>query len=98
MHDHSYNKETNSDLPDLCALLSSLVRLMSCYVKEPCINQAMTLLHLMGQIDKHPELASNPAAEIAIKQAKSIWLDELNHSRALLSDSAYTNNDDGTVH
>ncbi len=47
IQNNTYMKQQASDLPDICALLSSLVRLMSCYVKEPSSSHAMTLVLIM---------------------------------------------------
>ncbi len=89
----------NEDLPDISALLSSLVRLMSCYVKEPSVSYAMTLVHIMQQIEKHPDLESNSVTEIAVKQAQLIWQEELFQARTRCSfNKNCLENKDGKIH
>ncbi len=65
------------EIPDVNSLLSSLIRLMSNYIKEPSTSQVMTLIHLIDLLEQHPELSSFPAAEIAVQQARLIWNDEI---------------------
>ena len=75
------NYNNFEDLPDINAMLSSLVRLMSCYLREPSTTQIMTLLHLLKCLDNHPDLPNSPTAMVAVKQARIIWEDELNKLR-----------------
>lgn len=58
-------------------MLSSMVRLMSCYMREPSISQIMTLVHLMNCLENHPDLPENPTAVVAVQQARVIWREEL---------------------
>lgn len=77
------NKNNESvDFPDITSLLSSLVRLMSCYMREPSVSQVMTLVRLMDCLERHPDLPRNPAAAVAVKQARMIWDEELLKSRS----------------
>ena len=43
-----YGKYNHEAMPDVNSMLSSLVRLMSCYLRDPSATQVMTLLHLMS--------------------------------------------------
>lgn len=79
MHNKMNINQHKSGLLDICALLFSLVRLMSCYVREPSTSQAMTLVQVLKQLQNHPDLAINPTVEIAIKNAQLIWQEELVH-------------------
>lgn len=99
MQDNTYIKQQEPDLPDMCALLSSLVRLMSCYVKEPSASYAMTLVHLMNQLQNHPDLVTNPSVDIAIKNAQLIWQEELFKSRTRCTlKSNHFNIDEDSIH
>ena len=78
MKPDKYNRES---FPDLECMLASMIRLMSCFVREPSEPQIMTLLHLMECIKHHPDFESNLAVNISVSQSREIWEEQLRLSR-----------------
>ena len=79
---YRYNSE---NFPDLESMLTSMIRIMSCFVRQPSESQIMTLLHLMECIKHHPDFSSHPAVNISISQAREIWQEQLRLSQQQLS-------------
>ena len=73
----SLNQE---DMPPVISVMASLVRLMSCYIHQPSVSQAMTIVHIINYLEQHPCLDQHPEAIIASSQAKEIWYQQLNIS------------------
>ena len=84
MQNYTYmNYESSSnrdDRPSVNAIMASLIRLMSCYIHQPSVSQAMTILHLINYLEQHPCLPMHPGAVIANKQARAIWYQQLNNA------------------
>ncbi len=91
---YKYNPET---FPDLESMLASMIRLMSCFVREPSESQIMTLLHLMECIKYHPDFESNFAVNISISQAREIWEQQLKLSKGCCARIA-SSSDDNRFH
>ena len=72
-----YGKYNNKAMPDVISMLSSLVRLMSCYLRDQSPSQIMTLVHLMNCLENHPDLPDNPTKGVAVQQGRVIWREEL---------------------
>ena len=76
---HKLNPES---FPELNSMLASIIRLMSCFVREPSESQIMTLLHLLECIKQHPDYADNLAVNISVNQAREIWKEQFRLSRS----------------
>lgn len=87
-----------TDLPDVNSILSSLVRLMSNYLRDPSYSQVMTLIRLLDFLEQHPDLSSFPAAEFAVKKARVTWNELLKESESRSPDAGYVYLSDATVH
>ena len=73
--------------PSLEYLMASVIRLMSVCATGNCPAQQQTLLHLLGYLLKHPEIARTPGAAAAVKFARSAWIERM---RGALPDGAAT--------
>lgn len=91
---YKYNPET---FPDLESMLASMIRIMSCFVREPSDSQIMTLLHLMDCIKHHPDFENNPAVNISVSQAREIWKQQLELSKECCARIG-TSSDDNRFH
>lgn len=68
---------SNEELPEISALLSSLVRILANYIYEPSASQLMVSLKIIEHIEQHPEASTVPTAKVAINQAREILNYEL---------------------
>lgn len=75
---HRLNPES---FPVLDSMLASIIRLMSCFVRNPSESQIMTLLHLLECVKKHPDFENNLAVCISVSQSREIWEEQLELSR-----------------
>ena len=94
----NYNKNELNELPDVNSILSSLVRLMSNYLRRPSASQVMTLMHLLDCLEQHPDLPSYPAAEVAVKKARVTWQELLKESRSHYMNTEWFSFSDTTLH
>jgi hypothetical protein len=63
--------------PSLEYLMASVIRLMSVCTSDDCPARQQTLLHLLGYLLKHPELARTPGAVAAVNFARNTWLERI---------------------
>lgn len=81
LHCAVMNKYGSENFPDLESMLASMIRIMSCFIRQPSQSQIMTLLHLMECIKHHPDFSDLSAVNISICQAREIWREQLRLSQ-----------------